>query len=83
MTLLFLCLSPLTRIFNVNVYCEFKIVYVITFLSPGKFICMGQSLHAGAQVCFYKSHLLRRKWLTPLSGQVLCVRLDIKLVSNE
>ncbi len=26
------------------------------------------------QVCFYKSHLSRRKWRTPLSGQVLCVR---------
>ncbi len=25
------------------------------------------------QVSFYKSHLLHRKWHTPLSGQVLCV----------
>ncbi len=30
------------------------------------------------QVCFYKSHLLRRKWRTPLSGQVLCVRNGYK-----
>ncbi len=30
------------------------------------------------QVCFYKSHLLCRKWQMPLSGQVLCVRNGYK-----
>ncbi len=58
-------------LFNVNVYIdmktEFKIlVYFINFLTPGKSlyawvnVCM-QVYKFSHQVCFYKSHLLRRK----------------------
>ncbi len=74
-------------IFNVNVYIDMKtefkmVVYFINFLTPGKIVCThGSELQVhkfSRQVCFYKSHLLRRKGRTPLSGQVLCVRKGYK-----
>ncbi len=45
---------------------------LIFSLQEKEFVRMGQSLQVRKYV-FYKSDLLRRKWNTPFSGQVLCV----------